>query len=265
MTKSKEILITTLVSSVMAIQGWAFLSQPNVDINKEVTSNNIIESTGHIQQSTVNSPQSTAGESQVGREQVVVKEEELKLELLGTAIGNTKDPIAFIKDLETSKQGIYRLGSIVKGAEVIKIVLGEVVLNKDGKQETLKMSKRGRAWARLDSSTIISKSNDIFTVSRGGLLNEAQTILNTLPALKFKPYFEGKKATGLMVDGIAEGSIVKEAGIQNKDVIKTVNGQAINSYQQALQVASKMRNQSEIKVSILRDGKLQNLSFQIVR
>jgi type II secretion system protein C len=259
MTRNKKFLISTLVSSVIAVQGWAFISQPKVVANKEFIAENSGQFTVHSSQFIV------PGLKNEPEVQQTVEKVNLELELLGTAIGNTKDPIAFIKDLETNKQGIYRLGSIVKGAEVIKIVLGEVVLNKDGKQETLKMSKRGRAWAKLDSSTIISKSNDIFTVSRSGLLKEAQTILNTLPTLKFKPYLEGKKSTGLMVEGIAEGSIVKEAGIQNRDIIKSVNGQAINSYQQALQVASKMRGQSEIKVSILRDGKLQNLSFQIVR
>jgi type II secretion system protein C len=263
MTINKKFLISTLVSSVMAVQGWAFISQPKVFTGKQVMDNRLQDASCRTQAAGL---RTQAIESlQAPNSELKTEDKTLQLELLGTAIGNTKDPIAFIKDLETNKQGIYRLGSIVKGAEVIKIVLGEVVLNKDGKQETLKMSKRGRAWAKLDSSTIISKSNDIFTVSRSGLLKEAQTILNTLPTLKFKPYLEGKKATGLMVEGIVEGSIVKEAGIQNRDIIKSVNGQAINSYQQALQVASKMRGQSEIKVSILRDGKLQNLSFQIVR
>ncbi|MCX5701719.1 MAG: PDZ domain-containing protein [Candidatus Omnitrophica bacterium] len=263
MTKSREILITTLVSSVMAIQGWAFLSKPKVAVNKEYTKS-LTQDAGFRTQDIGRKTQAIESLPAPNSE-LKTEDKTLQLELLGTAIGNTKDPIAFIKDLESNKQGIYRLGSRVQEAEVIKIALGEVVLERNGKKETLKMSKRAKAWAKLDDSVIISKSNDMITVSRNGLLKEAGRILNTLPTLKFKPYIEGKKATGLMVEGVTEGSIVKEASIQNKDVIKTVNGQTVNSYQQALQVASKMRNQSEIKVSILRDGKLQNLSFQIVR
>jgi type II secretion system protein C len=257
MEKGKTLFLITLISAIVTLEGWAVLSQPKILIERsprhQVTTSPVIvfePATPKAQLSILDSEP---------------KEEELRLELLGTAIGNTKDPIAFIKNLESNKQGIYRLGSKIKDAQVIKIVLGEVTLDRNGKQEILKMSKRARAWAKIDDSIVLSKSEDMITVSRRGLLNQASNILNTLPSLKFKPYYEGGRAAGLVVEGIAEDSIIRQAGIQNKDTIKTVNGQIINSYQQALQVAGKVRNQSEISVSILRDGKPQNLSYRIAQ
>ena len=259
MAKGKVLLISLLISIILALEGWAVLSQPKIAMEGSPVQQVISSpTTGFKPQAQDSMPQTLSVSAQTN-------EEELGLELLGTAVGNIKDPIAFIKDLQSNKQRIYRLGSRIKDAEVIKIALGEVTLDRNGKQEILRMSKRARNWAGIDDSIILSKSEDMITVSRRGLSNQASNILNTLPSLKLKPYYEGGKAAGLVVEGIAEDSIIRQAGIRNKDTIKTVNGQIINSYQQALQVAGKFRNQSDITVSILRDGKIQNLSYRIAQ
>ena len=260
MAKGKVLFLSMLISAIVSFEGWAVFIHPKIQapIFKP-------QSGQEQPQSTVSGKQDIAPQAADTESALQVTEKDLQLELLGTAIGNTKDPIAFIKDLESSKQGIYRLGSEIKDAKVVKIVLGEVTLDRNGKQEILKMSKRARVWSGLDDSIIVSKSHDAITVSRKGLISQAGRIMNMVPTLKIKPYYEGKNAAGLMVEGIGDDSLIKQAGIRNRDVIKTVNGQTINSYQQALQVAAKVKNQSEISVNILRDGKLQNLSYRIAQ
>ena len=269
--KNKEMsLLSVLVMMVLFIQGQVFLSKPRLildykqglfvpsfqdelSIEKE---NNRIEdntNTGYFY-------------SEIVREKDDFGLAGLELELLGTAVGNIKDPIAFIKDLRVGKQGIYRLGSQIKGAQVIKIALGEVVLDVNGRKEILKLSRRALSW-NSDSqgqTAIISISADQVTVSRKGLFNQARNILNVLPELKFKPYYEANKVSGLMIEGIAQDSIIAAAGIQNKDVVRTVNNQRINTYQKALQVLSKARNQSEINVDLLREGKVKSLRYRVI-
>ena len=194
-----------------------------------------------------------------------VPESHLNLELLGTAIGSIKDPIAFIKDLESGKQGMFKLGNTVQEAKIIRIVKGEVVLERAGKHEVLRMSKRALAWSGSDavSSPILSVNGDQVVLSRNGLMNEATDIINTVQSIRIKPYGETGKVTGLIVDNIPQDSIIAAAGIQNKDVVRTVNNQKIDSYQKALQVFAKVKNQKEIKVSVLRDGKLKQLSYRL--
>jgi len=94
-------------------------------------------------------------------------------------------------------------------------------------------------------------------------MNEATDIINTVQSIRIKPYGETGKVTGLIVDNIPQDSIIAAAGIQNKDVVRTVNNQKIDSYQKALQVFAKVKNQKEIKVSVLRDGKLKQLSYRL--
>lgn len=190
---------------------------------------------------------------------------DLELELLGTVVGSGKDPLAFIKDIRAGKQGIYRLGAMVSAARVIKITVGEVILDISGRQEVLRLGMRGLSLAKPDegAQAIISISSDRVTVSRRGLLNQAGDILNLVPALKFRPYYQADKVCGLMIEGVSADSLIAAAGIRNRDVLRTVNDQRIDSYQKALQVLSKVRNKSEISVDLLRDGKVKNLSYHI--
>ncbi|MDO8748650.1 MAG: PDZ domain-containing protein [Candidatus Omnitrophota bacterium] len=270
--KNKEMsLLSVLVMMVLFIQGQVFLSKPKLILDYKQGSFvpffhdefSIEKENSQIEDTTKNTGYFYS--------EIVRKKDDfglagLELELLGTAVGNTKDPIAFIKDLRVGKQGIYRLGSQIKGAQVIKIALGEVVLDVNGRKEILRLSRRALSW-NSDSqgqAAIISVSADQVTVSRKGLFNQARNILNVLPALKFKPYYEANKVSGLMIEGIAQDSIIAAAGIQNKDVVRTVNNQKINTYQKALQVLSKVRNQSEINVDVLREGKVKNLRYRVI-
>ena len=127
------------------------------------------------------------------------------------------------------------------------------------------MSSRGRQWANTEEQNlpVISLSGNEVVVSKSSALNKAGEIYRTLSKVKVEPYYQSDKVTGLMIDGIEQGSIIEQAGIRNQDVINTVNNQKIDSYQKALQVFSKARNQKEIKVALLRGGEKKLLSYRL--
>jgi len=188
----------------------------------------------------------------------------LNLELVGTAIGNLKDPSAFIKDLKSGRQGIYKLGSTVQEAKVVKIAMGRVVLDVNGREQILTIARKSTAAAELSDSalSLITVLGDQMTVNKNRLFSESGRILKDLKQVKVSPYYDAKKVAGLRVEGVAPDSIVAAAGIQDKDVVTMVNSQKIDSYQKALQVLNKARTQSEIKVSVLRGGEPQLLCYK---
>ena len=65
------------------------------------------------------------------------------------------------------------------------------------------------------------------------------------------------------MSGIPENSVITTTGIKNQDIVKSVNNQKIDSYQKALQVFSKVKNQPQVEVSLLRDGQPLNLFYRI--
>ena len=265
--KNKEVfLLGILATMVMLIEGQFFLSKPKLSIDRQGLFEQFSRDNFRAEKGSV-SIKNQKGDPypEIIREKDNPLTQALELELLGTAVGNVKDPIAFIKDLRAGKQGICRLGSVVRDARVIEITLGEVILDVNGRKEILRLSKRALSPAKKEKEApaIVSVSADYVTVSKKGIFNEMGAIMNALPKLKIKTYYEASRVSGMMVEGVTRDSIIAAAGIQDKDVVKAVNSQKINSYQKALQVLYKARNQSEINVDLLRGGQAKSLSYRI--
>lgn len=259
-----KLFIATLLSLTMMFEGWTFLSKPKITLNKEA----FVEQGISLDKIIPLAPDNFSQKFDLELEQnhkVNNELQQLNLELLGTAIGNIKDPIAFIKDLKSNKQGIYRLGNIIRDAKITAITIGEVTLDVNGRKETLKLSRRALAWANRNKQTpaILSVSGERVVVSKNGLFSESDNILGILHNVKVRPYHQAREVLGMIVEGVPENSIVTKAGIRDKDIIRSVNNQKIDSYQKALQVFSKVRNHSEIKVGLLRAGKAKTLYYHI--
>ena len=187
----------------------------------------------------------------------------LHLELVGTAVGNAKDPIAFIKNMDTNRQGIYKIGYRIDDAKVVRIAKGIVDLDVNGKLMTIEVKDRKEQATPPATGAILSVSNDEIVMSRMALLSAAGSILTSAKKMRIQPYSDANKVVGMKVEGVDKGSIIEQAGIHNKDVLTAINDQKIDSYQKALQVFKKVRKQSEIKISLLREGELRQVCYRI--
>ncbi|MFC1658447.1 hypothetical protein ACFL1D_03555 [Candidatus Omnitrophota bacterium] len=251
-------LLSLMVGAVMLVEAWSIFRKPAVKVNREII----------FQEEQISEePPAEVIIRPMPEEKMLVKAvpEKLDLELLGTAIVNIKDPAAFIKDLKTGRQGVYRLGNSIRQARVVKIAMGEVTLEKEGRRQVLRLSSRGRKWADAEKQDlpVISVSGNDILVNRSSALNQAGQIFKALSKVKVRPYYQSDKIAGMMIDGIEEGSIIEQAGIRNLDVINTVNNQRIDSYQKALQVFKKARNQGQVTISLLRQGENKQLCYRL--
>jgi type II secretion system protein C len=187
----------------------------------------------------------------------------LRLELVGTAVGNAKDPIAFIKDMDTNKQGIYKIGHMINEAKVVRIGKGIVDLDVNGISMSIEVKNRLAQNTPPATGAIVSVSGDEIVMSRMELLKAAGSIITTAKKMKIRPYSQSDKVLGMKLEGVDKGSLIEQAGIHDKDVLTAINNQAIDSYQKALQVFKKVRKQNEIKISLLREGELKQLCYKI--
>jgi len=77
------------------------------------------------------------------------------------------------------------------------------------------------------------------------------------------PYFKGGKPVGLRITHIKKRSLYTRIGIQNGDVIISVNKSLLTSPQQALKVYNHMASAKELKVGLWRKGKPRTLYYTI--
>ncbi|MCX7926579.1 MAG: PDZ domain-containing protein [Candidatus Omnitrophica bacterium] len=194
------------------------------------------------------------------------KNKPLSLELMGVVFTNVKDPLAFIKDLETGKQGIYRCGSYVGEARITKIAKGYVVLERDKTEEILKISaskKTGNFSSTSDIDPVVVMGENEFLVNKKHFYDKQQQLLSTIKRLKFEPVKQQDGINGIKVQGVSEESIISQAGICDNDIITMVNYQSIDSYQKALQILQKIKNSNEVKVHLVRGSEQKMLTYRI--
>jgi type II secretion system protein C len=257
--KNKRLIILAVVAAIAVLQILVICSKPKVEFKAqtadraEIQTRNVSLALERTVPDLVSEPVKEAAAPVLA----------LHLELVGTAVGNAKDPIAFIKNLDTNRQGIYKTGNMIEDAKVMRIAKGIVDLDVNGKLMTIEVKDRKSQSTPPATGAILSASDDEVVMSRWALLKAAGSILASAKKMRIEPYSEANRVVGMKVQGVDAGSIIEQAGIHNQDVLTAINNQKIDSYQKALQVFKKARKQNEIKISLLREGELKQVCYRI--
>jgi general secretion pathway protein C len=87
----------------------------------------------------------------------------------------------------------------------------------------------------------------------GDLLKQAQAV----------PYLEGNQTTGFQILMIQPGSLIAQLGLQKGDILREINGVALNSPEKALQVFGQVRQATQISIGLERRGKAMTFAYEI--
>lgn len=190
---------------------------------------------------------------------------DLPFELLGTLIAGGQDSIAYIRDTRNGIKKTCKIGSSLREYEVIKIALREVTLSTGRESFVLKMTHTAGGALQGDApvKAITEISSGTMIVNKRAILPQIAAIIKQAASVKLSAQYADKELTGMQIDGIADQSVLAQAGLRNNDVIQTVNNQKVTSYQKALQLAHRARTQKEIQVTLLRNGESQQISYRI--
>lgn len=97
--------------------------------------------------------------------------------------------------------------------------------------------------------------------------SEVQNALNNLSTLateaRIVPYFENGQSKGFKLYSIKPSSLIAKVGIMNGDIIQKVNGYEINSPEKALQVYSMLKNEKQISIDVVRNGRPKTFEYEI--
>ena len=193
-----------------------------------------------------------------------LKQTELKLKLWGTVTGNKNEIYAVIEDSKDKKQNLYRIGDTAQNAIVKKILREKVILNVDGKDEFLEMEEMyssGKPIKRYESpGTKISQKK---VIKRSQIENAVKNISQLMKQVKIRPHFENGISDGLSLSGIRPNSIFRKMGLRNGDILVGVEGNTIESVDDALKLYESLKTSSSVTLEIKRHGRPQTINFNI--
>ena len=183
------------------------------------------------------------------------------LSLIGTFTGGGAEPYAIIEDGRKRTQDVFIIGDSIFGEAVLKVVYADKVeIDRAGNREILALddAKKG-GGAPTDSSA----GGSTVAVNQG----ELQEALSNLPLLltqaRAVPYFQDGKSVGLRLFAIKTGSLFEKIGLQNGDILKSINGSSLGDMTQAIGLFEQLRSQKNLTVVLERRRQEQTINYTI--
>jgi general secretion pathway protein C len=199
-----------------------------------------------------------------------LEQTKLNLKLYGTVIGLEGGDYAVIEEAAKRKQNLYRVGQSVDNATIKMILRERVVLSVNGKDEVLEIEKvkSGRGFKRAPAArssvrTSPKPRTQRITLRRSQLEETLQNVNELMSQVNVRPHFQEGKPDGLMLSRIRPNSMFMRMGLRNGDIITGVNGQDIQSVDDALKFYESLKNADNVSVQLKRRGRERQIDYSI--
>jgi general secretion pathway protein C len=197
-----------------------------------------------------------------------LQETELSLKLWGTVTGKTT--FAVIEDSKERKQNLYHVGDSIQNAVVKMILREKVVLDVNGKDEVLNIEEtafpqKGGAKRGPEISGEYSRSENSqkITLQRSQVESAMANVTELMGQAKIRPHFEDGRPDGLTLSSVKPRSIFRNMGLRNGDIITGVDGNPIQTVDDALKFYENLTSASNISLQLKRRGKEKVIEYTI--
>ncbi len=105
------------------------------------------------------------------------------------------------------------------------------------------------------------------SVNMAEVMKEAQQedVQEILRQIRPEVVREGGRPIGLKVTQLKDHPLFRKIGVQEGDIFTSVNGQPIDSFQKAYEMAQRYQNARSLRIGIIRDKRRQFLTYNIAR
>jgi general secretion pathway protein C len=116
--------------------------------------------------------------------------------------------------------------------------------------------------AELDAG-ITRVSDTEFRIQRGLVNRILENQSELMRTARVVPHEEGGRVVGVKMYGIRRNSLLGRLGMQNGDVLRTINGFDMTSPDKALEAYARLRESNHLTLSVIRRGQPTNVNFNI--
>ena len=212
-------------------------------------------------------PEASAQQTNINVEEM--EETKLQLKLWGTVTGDSRQSYAVIEDSQKREQNLYRVGDSIQDATVKAILRAKVVLTVNGQDQVLAMEElkqsgpSQRSFPAGGPSSAASAPRGPERAQRVSLrrnmIDDAiQDVSKLMTDIKIQPNDDG-----LALSQIKPNSIFRRMGLRNGDVLKSVDGQAIHSVDDALKLYESLKSADSVSVVLQRRGTERTINYNI--
>jgi len=194
----------------------------------------------------------------------------LNLVLTGVMVRG-RDSFALIK-IDGGDEEPVMVGQEIKaGARLHAVYPDRAVLSRGGSYESLVLKDSAStlapgsivsgAPAAVDLNHAIRRQGNQFTVNRESMLKQMQR-----PEFLSQAMVVPNTGGGFLVRQVQPGGMYDKLGVRVGDVIRSVNGQTINTMDDVMKIYQQLgglQNASNVSVEIMRSGRSEQLNYQL--
>ena len=183
------------------------------------------------------------------------------LTLMGTITGPSTIAMAMIQKKGEKDPEIFKLWSNVYGSKLIAIMDTKVYLKTNGERAVLELygKKIDESQKKAPSSSGKSfKQNFSRSEIKQNVLNNLD---NAMKGLVAGPYNVDGKVAGFMLKTVRPYNILYKLGARSGDIVKRVNGHALDSTQKLYSLWESLKNEPKFSIDIERGN--QSLTFDL--
>ena len=180
------------------------------------------------------------------------------------------DGIALIS-VSGQPQMPYAIGDMVShGAVLYGVYPDRAILQRNGVLESLILEDVAKSLpnksvvnmrpssTRQAAARIRTLGNNNFALPRNLIGEQLKN-----PDFLRQAHIVGRKDGGFLVRKLKKGSLYEKLGLRQGDVIKSVNGEPINTIEDAMRQYQQLNTAGQVQVEVLRNGQPQMLQFHL--
>lgn len=186
--------------------------------------------------------------------------------LLGTIAGGPR-PIALIRS--GTENRILHLGETLDdGGKVVAIARQLLKLRyPDGSEQLILPpeipAEEGEGGIAATSPAVRGSSDNRYALSRAEVEKARANLGELMKQARMEPYVVNGKTDGFEVKMVKPNTIFTALGIQRGDIVKEVNGLALDSPEKALQIFQQLREAQHIVVAVMRNNAPLSLEYNL--
>ncbi len=187
----------------------------------------------------------------------------ISLGLIGTFITKGEAPYAIIEDTKKSSQDVFLLKDKVFGDGILKAIYPDKVeIDRNGQIEVLTIDE-GPAASQAPVDGVANLGQDTFSVDEAELDKALENLPLLLTQARAVPYFKDGKSVGLRLFAIRSGSLFEKIGLMNGDILKSINGNSLADFTQAMSLFQKLKEERSINITMERNNQDREFKYQI--
>jgi general secretion pathway protein C len=118
--------------------------------------------------------------------------------------------------------------------------------------------------ASADFAQYVQKdSENSYKINRQMLDEQLQDLTQLGMQARVIPNYRNGKYEGFKLVGVRPGSLYRAIGIRSGDIVRSINGKAINSPNKAMELFSEFKNAQNMTLEIERRGQIEKIDYTI--